>query len=464
MFRDITIEEFLTRSANDDIDYSDFADYVNRETEKLNKKYGFLREVVKLEMKKNPEKITKKMFGLPVSIKDCICTKGIGSFAGSKILEGYKPVFDAHVVENLKKENGAILGKTNQDCFGFGTFSVYSDYEIPKNPIDSERSCGGSSGGCGGITKAATFPHISIGESTGGSISSPAAFCGVYGLTPTYGLVSRYGLIDYANSLDKIGVLGKNIFDIAFSLNIIAGHDSRDSTSLKTEKKDYTKVLDKPIKGIKIGIPKEYMQVDEKIQKTVWNAVKKLESLGATYQEISLENTKYALSAYYIIATAEASTNLAKYCGLRYGVQNEIAKAESFNDHYKKIRTKNFNAEAKRRIILGTFTRMSGYRDQYYLKAMKVRTLVINDFKRVFKNVDIIASPAMPITAPKFSDIEKLTPMEHYQMDVLTVPPNLAGVPMISVPCGFVDGLPVGLHLIADHLQEEKIIQAASWV
>jgi len=378
------------------------------------------------------------------------------SSAGSLILDGYIPPFDATSVTRAKQSGCTILGKTNQDEFGFGTFSVNSTYGIPKNPLNQQKSCGGSSGGAAGLTQALDYPHIALAESTGGSISCPAAFCSVVGLTPTYGLVSRYGLIDFANSLDKIGPIGKSVYDVALMLSIIAGHDPRDSTSVKQGKKDYQ--LGKDIKRLRIGVPKEYFHsIDKKVEKSVWNAIKQLESLGATYKKISLPNTKYAISAYYIIATAEASTNLAKYCGMRYGLHLDLKG--NFNEYFSSVRSKGFGEEAKRRIILGTFARMSGYREAYYLKAMKVRTLIINDFKKAFKSCDVIAAPTMPITPPKLSAIAKLSPIQQYQMDILTVPANLAGIPMISVPTKQKE--PIGLHLLGDHLQEGKILQVA---
>lgn len=449
----ISVSEYMERARAGDIDYHDFFSGVMNETRALDKKYNFF--VTINELTKNIES-KDNLYGLPVSAKDCICVKGMQSSAGSRILEGYKPTFDATVIQRIKKSGGRILGKTNQDEFGFGTFSTNSGYKIPKNPNDIERSCGGSSGGAAGFTKAFDYPHIALGQSTGGSISCPAAFCGVFGLTPTYGLVSRYGLIDYANSLDKIGPLGKSMHDIALMLSIISGKDERDSTSTG-ERKDYTKNLGSDIDGLKIGVPKEYFNnIEKSVEKAVWFGIKKLESAGAKIKEVSLPSTKFSVSAYYIIATAEASTNLAKYCGMRYGMHKEMEG--NFNEYFSKVRAAGFGEEAKRRIMLGTFGRMAGYRDAYYLKAMKVRTLIINDFKKAFKSVDVIAAPTMPIAAPKFSDIEKLTPLQNYQMDILTIPGNLAGIPMLNVPCSDM----IGMHLMADHFNEEKLIQAGS--
>lgn len=422
----------------------------------IQKKYS---PFITLNEKAKLSKTKGKLSGIAISVKDNICTAGIQTTAGSKILEGYIPPFNATCVEKVLKEGAFILGKTAQDEFGFGTFSVNCAYGIPKNPLDVKRSCGGSSGGASCLTAAADFPHIAIAESTGGSISCPAAFTGTVGLTPTYGRISRWGLVDYANSLDKIGCIGKTVKDVALLLSVISGKDEFDSTVLDAQE-DFTKYLKNSVKGMKIGVPKEYFEnVDKKITKVVWDAIKKLENLGASYKEVSLPHTKYSLPAYYIIAMAESSTNLAKYCGMRYGLH--LPLQGNFDEYFSVVREKGFGEEAKRRIILGTFARMAGFRDAYYLKALKVRTKVIEDFKLAFKKFDVLAAPTMPVIAPKFSEIEKLQPIEHYMMDILTVAPNLAGIPMISVPAGKVDGMPVGLHLMGDHLQEGKIIQAA---
>ncbi len=451
---DISVREYLEKMKNREIDYEEFIAYVNKESKRIQEKYNCFR--VLLELK--PVEAREQLFGLPVTFKDCICTKGIVSSAGSRILENYKPIFDATVVVKMKEAGAQLLGKTNQDAFGFGTFSINCDFGVPKNPIDEKRTCGGSSGGAACITKAATFPHIAVAESTGGSISCPAAFCSVVGVTPTYGLVSRYGLIDYANSLDKIGVMAKSVEEAMLGLQIIAGYDEKDSTSLKIE----INFEVEDARNYKIALPKEYFDAsDEEVQNAVWNVVKKLESEGVKYEEVNLRLTKYALATYYIIACSEASTNLAKYCGLRYGLEREIRANESFNDYYAEIRAKGFNQEAKRRVILGTFARMSGYRDAYYLRAMKIRTLIINEFKQVFKRFDAIVAPTMPIKAPTFEEIEQLKPIDHYNMDILTVPPNLAGLPMISVPT---EKEMIGVHIIADHLNENKMFSLAKLV
>ncbi len=421
-----------------------------KEAEELDKKYNiFITLAERAEGK------------FPLAVKDNICTAGLRTTAGSKILHNYVPPFDATVVERLKAVGAAIVGKTAMDEFGFGTFSVNCAYKVPKNPHDPERSCGGSSGGSAAYIAASKFAKFALGQSTGGSISCPAAFCGVVGLTPTYGLVSRYGLIDYGNSLDKIGVLAKTVEDAAFGLGIIAGHDSKDSTSLPEKPKGYVKYCTP--KNLKIGVPKEYFQgLEPGVEKAVWTVIKKLEASGIPYKEVSLPSTKSALFAYYIIAMCEASTNLAKYCGLRYGL-SENPENRSFNEYFSSVRTAGFGQEAKRRILLGTFARMAGYREAYYLKALKVRAHVIEEFRKAFRGVDILAAPTMPMVAPRFSEIEKLSPLQHYMSDVLTVPANLAGLPHISIPCGKSKGMPVGLHFIGNHLAEDKII-SAGWL
>ena len=447
---DLSVTEFLQQSHSGNIDYNDFIINYLEALKEFNKKLRLMQCVNEKTIRPSAE-----LYGLPVTVKDNICTRGMQSSAGSKILQGYVPPFDATAVSRIKDAGGFVAGKTNMDEFGHGTFSVHSAYGIPKNPHDPERRCGGSSGGAAGVVAAVPFPQIALCESTGGSISCPAAFCNVTGLTPTYGLVSRYGLIDYANSMDKIGVIAKRVDDIALGLSIIAGHDKRDSTSLAVQPKQYR--VSRDLKGVRIAVPKEYFEnLSPDVEKSVWDAIKLLESNGAAYSEVSLPTTKYALAAYYIIATTETSTNLSKMCGMRYGLHKELEG--NFNQYFSSVRSEGFGEEAKRRIILGTFARMSGYREQYYMKAMRVRTLITQDFKKIFSKHDVIAAPTMPTPAPKFSEIEKLTPLQNYQMDVLTVPPNLSGIPMISVPCGHT----VGLHLLGDHLQEEKILGVAA--
>jgi aspartyl-tRNA(Asn)/glutamyl-tRNA(Gln) amidotransferase subunit A len=411
-----------------------------------------------------------KLSNYLVSVKDCICVKGVLSRAGSKILDGYVPLFNSTVVQKCLDEGATIIGKTAQDEFGFGSFNANTFLPVPKNYLDKTRSCGGSSGGACGFTKAASLNglnHIAIAESTGGSIVNPASFCGVFGLSPTYGLVSRYGLIDYGNSLDKIGPVSSTMKDIAKMLTVISGEDEKDSTSLNSDVKDYESFLvdvNVSLEGMKIGILKESHKpdVNKGVVSQLDKCVHKLKQKGVVCEEIVLPSLKYSLSAYYILAMSESSTNLAKYCGLRYG-KSEPLYGE-FNEYFSEVRSKYFYSETKRRIILGTFVRMAAQREAYYIKAAKIRTKIINEYKEMFQRYDLVLSPTMPIVAPRFEDIEKLTPVQHYMMDFFTVGPNLAGLPHLNVPFGLSDELPVGLMFVADHLKEELLIKIGSFI
>src|SRR3989338_2635522 len=446
------------------------------EAKKIDKEYHYFN-IIDEDPKKGGN---GRLDNLAISVKDCICVRNLESRAGSKILQGYKPVFDAAVIDKVKTEGALIIGKTAQDAFGFGSFSVNvgKDMKIPLNPFDKKRSCGGSSGGAAGITQKASFKHIALSESTGGSIVCPASFCGVIGLCPTYGRVSRYGLMDYANSLDKIGPMAKSMEDIAAIMEIISGFDKNESTTLNEKVPKYTSFLKlsnesekglekskifpkKDIKGMNIGVIKEAFEegIDQEVKNKVEEGISCLESQGAKTEKISLPLTqKYGIATYYLLAMCEASTNLAKYCGMRYGASEPVKG--SFNEYFSEVRSKYFNEESKRRIMIGTFARMAGCRDAYYIKAAKVRTKIIEEYKKAFRKFDALVSPTMPITAPKFEEIERLTPLQNYMMDILTVGPNLAGLPHISIPiCFNKDKMPVGLMLISDHLQEEKLIQ-----
>jgi aspartyl-tRNA(Asn)/glutamyl-tRNA(Gln) amidotransferase subunit A len=391
--------------------------------------------------------------GVPFTVKDNICVKGQLTRAGSKILEGYRPPFDATVVSRLKAAGAIFIGTTNMDEFGFGTFSTNCAFGPPRNPFDDSRSCGGSSGGAA-CAAAIMRHHIAIAESTGGSISCPASFCGVVGFTPTYGRISRYGLIDYANSLDKIGLIGRSIEDIAIVLPIVAGRDELDPTSLSQPQLD---IVDEEIKSV--AVPKELIDSipDDGITHMFWESMKKLEELGMEVSKVEMPVLRFSIPAYYILACAEASTNLAKFCGMRYGKEGKDYD-RMYNDFFTEVRTENFGAEAKRRIMLGTYARMAGYRDQYYMKALRVRRKIIERFQEVFKEYDLIATPTMPLLPPKFEHIEQMSPATIYSLDFLTVPPNLAGIPQVSMPMGYIDGLPVGIHFMADHWQESKLI------
>ncbi len=395
--------------------------------------------------------------GVPIAIKENISTKGLSTTCSSKILEGYVPPYDAHVIERLKEAGAVILGKTNMDEFAMGTSTESSCYGPTFNPWDLERVPGGSSGGSAAVVAAGEAP-ISLGSDTGGSVRCPAAYCGVVGLKPTYGCISRYGLISYANSLEQIGPLATNVADIATIMDVVAGYDHRDSTSINREN-TYSDALKDDVKGMKIGVPDEYFGegIDKDVEKSVWDAISKFEDMGATYEKVSMPHTKYALASYYIIAMSEASSNLARFDGTRFGHR---ADGENWHVMASKTRAEGFGTEVKRRVLLGTYALSAGYHDKYYLKALKVRTLVKQDFDKALANVDVLMAPTMP--APAFKIGEKIEdPLSLYLSDVNTVPMNLAGVPSISVPCGFAGDMPVGLQIIGKHFDENTIIKAA---
>ncbi len=460
----LSVSDFITRAGSGSIDLRDFYSRMFKRLKELNKTYNVfvtLAEEHDILDAKSARKPSGTLAGLPVSLKDNICSEGLQATAGSRILEGYEPPFDSTVAARLKSRGGVIVGKTQMDEFGFGWASTNSGWKIPKNPRDPTRVTGGSSGGAAALVAALDYPHLALGQSTGGSLSNPASFCGVVGLTPTYGLVSRYGLIDYGNSLDKIGPIAGTVRDAALMLSAIAGHDPRDPTTAQKPPGDYHSKLKSSFRNLRIGIPREYFGegVEPRVSERVWSAIKKLESLGATCKEISLPMTPDAIAIYYIIATSEASTNLARFCGLRYGAEEPIEG--DFNEYFSKVRSKYLGQEAKRRIILGTYSRMAGYRDQYYLKAMRARTLLIQEFRKAFRTCDVLAAPAMPCIAPRFKETESMSPLQNYMMDILTVAPNLAGIPTISVPCGTAESMPVGLHLMAGHFNEQALLNTA---
>ena len=403
----------------------------------------------------------QKLKDIPVTIKDNICTEGFNTECCSKILEGFKPPYDATVIRKLKGEGALILDtKANMDEFAFGSSTENSFFGATRNPWNLECVPGGSSGGSAAAV-AADEAIWALGSDTGGSIRQPASFCGVVGLKPTYGRVSRYGLIAFASSLDQIGPLTKDVEDSALLMNVISGHDPMDSTSADMETPDYTKSLGKDIKGIKIGIPSEYFVegMDAEVKNIIEEAISKLKALGAESKQVSLPNTEYAVPVYYIIATAEASSNLARFDGVQYGFR---AKGpQNLIDMYKKTRGLGFGEEAKRRIILGTFALSHGYYDAYYLRALKVRTLIKQDFDDVFKEFDCIVTPTSP--TPSFKIGERTEdPLKMYLSDIYTISVNLAGIPGISVPCGFTKkGLPVGLQILAKPFAEETLIRLA---
>lgn len=397
--------------------------------------------------------------GIPIAIKDNICTEGVRTTAASKILYNFIPPYDATVVKKLAGQAATMTGKTNLDEFAMGSSTENSGFFPTRNPWDLERVPGGSSGGSAAAV-AAGEAICAIGSDTGGSIRQPAAFCGVIGLKPTYGAVSRYGLIAFASSLDQIGPFTRDITDCALMLNAICGHDPCDSTSAAYKVPDYKQFLVNDVKGLKIGAPQEYMGdgIDPGVRRLVENAMTTLESLGAKVEETSLPHTRYALSTYYLIAPAEASSNLARYDGVRYGYR--AAEAEDVIDMFMKTRSRGFGAEVKRRIMLGTYALSAGYYDAYYLKALQVRTLIREDFERAFEKYDVLLSPATPSPAFRFGE-KTGNPLQMYLSDICTLAVNLAGIPALSMPCGFIDGLPVGLQLMGGPFNEGRLIQVA---
>ncbi len=460
----LSVADFISQASSGSLDVRDFYERLFKKLKELDKTYNIfvtLAEDQALSEVKSRRKQEGSLAGLPVSLKDNICSRGIQTTAGSRILEGYIPPFDSTVALSAKSQGGVIIGKTSMDEFGFGWASTNSGFKVPKNPCDPARVTGGSSGGAAALTAALDMPHIALGQSTGGSISSPASLCGIVGLTPTYGLVSRYGLIDFGNSLDTIGPMARTVEDAALMLSVIAGHDHRDPTTLSEKVPHYHRKLSTKVKGLRIGVPGEYFtdSVDQVVKDHVWSGIKSLESQGAICKEISLPMTHDGVAIYYILATSEASTNLAKFCGIRYGAEEEMEG--DFNQYFSRIRSKYLGQEAKRRIILGTYSRMAGYRDQFYLKALRARTLMIREFRKAFSSCDLIAAPAMPVAAPTFSEAESMSALQQYMMDVLSIPSKLAGLPSVSVPCGESKGMPVGLQLIGPHLKEQAILNAA---
>ena len=423
------------------------------------------REEALAQAKAVDEKITKGeeiafLEGIPGAIKDNICTKGIKTTCASKILQKFVPPYDATVMQKLEAQNPVVLGKTNLDEFAMGGSTENSAYHPTCNPWNTDCVPGGSSGGSAAAVAAGTAVWA-LGSDTGGSIRQPASFCGVVGMKPTYGRVSRYGLVAYASSLDQIGPITKDVTDCAHILNIIAGRDEMDSTSLDVQVPDFTKALVQDVKGLKIGLPKEYFVkgMDPEVEAAVKNGVKELEKLGAEVVEISLPNTDYAISTYYLIAPAEAATNLARYDGVSYGERAE--DAADLVEMMTKTRTQYLGEEVKRRIMIGNYALSAGYYDAYYLKALKVRRLVKEDYDKAFKDVDVIICPAAPSVAYKIG--EKISnPLEMYLQDACTVPLNLAGLPGISVPCGYnKDKMPIGMQIIGKALDEETILRVA---
>ena len=413
-----------------------------------------------LQKKIDDGTLTGPLVGVPVAVKDNMCTKGTRTTCSSKILENFEPAYTAEAVLNLEKAGALIIGKTNMDEFAMGSTTETSHYGVTKNPWNAEHVPGGSSGGSAAAVAAGECSYA-LGSDTGGSIRQPASYCGIVGMKPTYGTVSRYGLIAYGSSLDQIGPMAKDVTDCATILETIASHDPKDSTSVKREDYDFTSALTDDVKGMRIGIPRDYMGegLDEEVKAAVLDAAKKLEEKGAIVEEFDLSLVQYAIPAYYVIASAEASSNLARFDGVKYGYRTE--SYEGLHNMYKKSRSEGFGAEVKRRIMLGTFVLSSGFYDAYYKKAKLVQKRIMQEFASQFADVDVIATPTVPSTAFKIGENTD-DPLKMYANDVCTVTVNIAGLPAISIPCAYDDkGLPVGMQLIGGKFTEQRLLNTA---
>lgn len=423
-------------------------------------KEAALKEAQRVQAAIEAGEISGPLAGIPVAIKDNICTEGVITTCASKILENFVPQYSATVVDLLKEAGAVIIGKTNMDEFAMGSTSETSYFGATKNPWNTEHVPGGSSGGSAAAV-AAQECFFALGSDTGGSIRQPASYCGVVGMKPTYGTVSRYGLIAYGSSLDQIGPICKDVTDCATIMEIIASYDEKDSTSMKREATDFTSALVDDVKGMKIGIPTTYFKegLDAEVREAVMKAVKTLEEKGAIVEEFELDLVDYAIPTYYTIASAEASSNLERFDGVKYGYRSE--EYNGLHDMYKKTRSRGFGEEVKRRIMLGSFVLSSGYYDAYYLKALKVKALIKKAFDDAFSKYDLIIGPVAPTTAPKLGSSLQ-DPMKMYLSDIYTISANLSGLPAMSIPCGRDSkGLPIGMQLIGDCFKEKKIIRVA---
>ena len=466
---ELTVHELQEKLKNKELTVTDITKaYVDRINEKEKDVEAFvttltdeaLEQAKDIQAKINAGEISGDFAGIPIGIKDNMCTKGVRTTCSSKMLENFIAPYDATVVEKLNKENMIDLGKLNMDEFAMGGSTEYSYFKKTRNPWDLNKVPGGSSGGSAAAVAANLVPWA-LGSDTGGSIRQPASFCGVVGLKPTYGLVSRYGLVAFASSLDQIGPITKDVRDSAMLLNIIAGHDEKDSTSAEVEKKDYTKCLNNDVKGLKIGIPREFFAegINEEVKDRLEKIIEEYKNMGAEIEEFSLDIAQYSLATYYIIACAEASSNLGRFDGIRYGYRTP--EFSNLKDIYRKSRSEGFGEEVKRRIILGTYVLSSGYYDAYYKKAQQVRTLVMNEFNKAFEKYDVILTPTAPTAAFDIGS-KSNNPLEMYLADICTVSVNIAGLPGISIPVGVnKEGMPVGMQLIGNRFQEEKILHAA---
>lgn len=465
----LTVSEIARKIKEKEITIKEVLDSVYNRIENVEEKVSAYVTLTKEQAYNRATKLQERldngedigiMGGVPIAIKDNICTNGIKTTCSSKMLENFVPFYDATVIEKLENAGAIIIGKTNMDEFAMGSSTENSAIKKTKNPWDLERVPGGSSGGSAAAVACDIAP-CALGTDTGGSIRQPASFCNVVGLKPTYGLVSRYGVVAYASSLDQVGPLTKSVEDAAILLNVIAGKDEKDTTSADIPKKDYLKSIKDDIKGKKIGVPTEFISdgINEDVKKAYEENLNTLKELGAEIIEIKLDYAKYSLPTYYIIATAEASSNLGRYDGIRYG--HRAKDFSSLDELYVKSRTEGLGDEVKRRIMLGTYVLSSGYYDAYYKRGQKVRTLIIDDFKKAFEKCDVIAIPTTPNTSFKFGE-KTSNPLEMYLEDIYTVPVNIAGLPGISVPGGFdKNGMPIGMQFISKAFDEENLLQVA---
>lgn len=421
---------------------------------------GALAQATEVDRKRTAGESLGKLAGLPVAVKDNICTKGLATTCASRMLENFVPPYDAHVTTQLQNADAVIIGKANLDEFAMGSSTENSALKVTRNPWNLDHTPGGSSGGSAAAV-GARLASLGIGSDTGGSIRQPASFCGVVGMKPTYGRVSRYGLVAFASSLDQIGPFSTDVTGTARLLESIAGYDNRDSTSVDRPVPNYSATVGQPLEGLRVGVVSEFFGegINADVESSVREAIDVYRSLGAEVSEVSLPHTKYAVATYYLIACSEASSNLARYDGVHYGRRAE--QFENMIDMYASSRAEGFGAEVKRRIMLGVFALSEGYSDQYYLKALKVRRLIRNDFDAAFENVDVLAGPTCPTPAFKIGELVD-DPLQMYLSDICTISANLAGIPGVSVPAGFSsEGLPIGLQLLAGPFEEEKLLRAA---
>ena len=466
---DLTLNEVAGKIKNKEVTIKEVLDDIYSRIEDVEPKVDAYITLTKDLAYKRAEELQERLNngedigvlgGVPIAIKDNICTNGVKTTCASKMLESFTPIYDATVVKKLEEAGAIIVGKTNMDEFAMGSSTETSYFKKTKNPWNLSRVPGGSSGGSAAAVSS-DMAFAALGSDTGGSIRQPASYCSVVGLKPTYGLISRFGLIAFASSLDQIGPFTKNVEDAAIMLNVISGHDKLDTTSADIEKIDYTKALVSDVKGKVIGIPTDFITegISKDVKQAYDNAIDTLKAAGAKIEEIKLEYAKYSLATYYIIATAEASSNLGRYDGIRYGY-----RAKDFNDLdelYVKSRTEGFGDEVKRRIMLGTYVLSSGYYDAYYKRAQQVRTLIVDNFKKAFEKCDVIMIPTAPNTSFKFG-AHNASPLEMYLEDIYTVPVNIAGLPGISVPGGFGEnGMPIGIQFIAKAFDEQNLLQVA---